>query len=156
MGTGLFNVQTHPIKFRAWDEDNRRMLSADYLCETGLGWVFNNDGFIPMQYIGRKDIHGREIYEGDIVRGRCATKRVFVCQGLQLANAMGKVLVGKIAYSTSYAQFYFTTDDITYLDLLMGLNDVEVIGNIYENPDLLIKYTKGKYYGHMHNQRRQT
>lgn len=85
------------------------------------------------EWTGARDKNNRKIYEGDRIRGVVSKKREFVCQGLQLDNKMGKGVEGIVQYSTSYCQFYFTTDGITYLDLLLGLEDIEVIGNTYED-----------------------
>jgi hypothetical protein len=42
-------------------------------------------------------------------------------------------------YSQFFGAFYFTDDDVTILFLNYGINDLEVIGNIYENEELIIK-----------------
>ena len=73
------------------------------------------DGTTVGQYTGLKDRNGKEIYEGDILR---CSKYLNI-------------------YSPVY--FYsgcFCTDEATLSDLLM-YRTIEVIGNIYENTELI-------------------
>ena len=93
-----------------------------------------------MQWTGKIDINGKEIYEGDIVRGLVTNNSSYVCEGIKQQNLMGKEVFGVVRYSNHYAQFYVTTDDITYLGFNTGITNIEVIGNQYENPDAVYLY----------------
>lgn len=84
-----------------------------------------DDEIILMQYTGLKDKNGKEIYEGDITNNGV----VEWCKSLNWDSG-----------GSNHPGFYFDckeTDELSYHD---GFdNDTEVIGNIYENPELLKK-----------------
>lgn len=84
--------------------------------------ILEKEVLIKRQYMGLKDKNGKEIYEGDIVK-------VFT---------KGKWRIGKVIYEHSV----FTIDVTNNKELEYGRTSiieklVEVIGNIYENPELI-------------------
>lgn len=117
------------IKFRAWDKEEKFMLQDiqsmyDGSCnhketEERYGWIscfdsfIDDDNYVVMQYTGVKDKNGTEIYEGDIV-----SNGVFLATVEYLAN-----LAGHYPFSCELKSIY--------------PDECEVIGNIYENPELL-------------------
>lgn len=105
------------IKFRVWDSHRKIMYQVDPLS-------FSNGAGILMQYTGVKDKNGVEIYEGDIIRGHTGRYQVDCVVRWSLGNC------GFIAEPT--------ITDRTYLCLNPGsTKSYEVIGNIYENPELV-------------------
>ena len=115
------------VKFRAWDKDKKKM---HYGVETWdeLPLIINLQGkyadWILMQYTGLKDKNGKEIYEGDIMK---------VLIG-------GYEEIGIVVFDEEKLIFAWRhpKDNIIYeLYLLKHFEPFEVIGNIYENPELL-------------------
>lgn len=79
--------------------------------------------WVLMQYTGLKDKNGKEIYEDDIV----------------LINAFGKqhttpVIYKEGVFGTQWKEYTTTS---TVLKITNWFTSIEVIGNIYENPELL-------------------
>ncbi len=134
------------IKFRAWDND--KMIDVkilEYVPEhksfSGkAGFNINHHLGIPaenlMQYTGLKDRNGVEIYEGDIITP-CAYRkttseewRKFKCEvifyeGMFCLKPNGGLIQEHNPLYTSLGRG------------LKANNEYEVIGNIYENPELL-------------------
>lgn len=139
------------IKYRAWDNGNKYMVTSKQGIFTALrnsmnivvqdnGYYNNGDLLKPnkgkytlMQYTGLHDKNGKEIYEGDIV----------LYQDWEMAYEGGGndsfINKGIVEYCEDNCCFNVTerqTVDIADV-LYKGNEDLEVIGNIYENPELL-------------------
>lgn len=115
------------IKFRAWDKEypERKMsYSRDWANYDWGDLIQDKERFEVMQYTGLKDKNGKEIYEGDILEGFgkwvvMFSNGKFIFQ-LQKRNKRG-----------------FDPESIDF-------DFVAVIGNIYENPELLTKEKEEK------------
>lgn len=133
------------FKFRVWHKKRKQMYEVLHLhTETwtnGGEWVtakgFNiitqqdihiqiepKDGVI-MQCTGLKDKNGKLIYEGDIINIWCKN--------------FTKNQISEVKFCKERAAFTFdyNTDLCNIVPCTMEKTEIEVIGNIYENPELL-------------------
>jgi len=113
------------IKFRAWDTKERRMFVPFELKQKlnqRLG-QFSAD-IILLQYTGLKDKNGIEIYEGDIVRH----------YDYPYLKAGG---ISTVKWNVDACGFYPFTEEIADYGHPSAGEWIEVIGNIYANPELL-------------------
>lgn len=128
------------IKFRAWDTDGR--MSEPFTLATGyvpfiseprndaVPFAFlgvRPDRFTLMQCTGITDVRGKEIYESDIV---------YVEQNIYAQ----KRLTVEWEYDRWGFKEEFDNGDY-YNGYAIRWERVQIIGNIYENPDLLDKQT---------------
>ena len=124
------------IKFRVWNKrtnnwvdgcgrhENSSLDGVNLFGETILLGAFMNEvsldelnDCVALQYTGLKDKNGHEIFEGDIVLGSMGRKHI-------------------VEYKENQnARFCFT--DIDGKDFSFAHSFSKVIGNIYENPELL-------------------
>lgn len=109
------------IKFRAFNGDRIVKVNTIGWIDGEIDWIdtSKNDDFdenlILMQYTGKKDINGIEIYEGDIL----------ACYGS--FTDLGYTLQANVEVEDIYEMAF----------IIRNCDKYEVIGNIYENPELL-------------------
>jgi len=102
------------MKFRAWHNKDKFMT---YKFERWLISVFNNKKYHVMQYTGLKDKNNKEIYEGDILLNDYYGKSQIIVKWI--ADGFNVNLLSK-----------------------GGAKKCEIIGNIYQNSELIQESTK--------------
>lgn len=115
------------IKFRVWDKINKDMFNVESINfqerrvykDTVSYRKFEDIDL--MQYTGLKDKNNKEIYEGDIL---------FESFG----ERYYKVVFENGGFRTEF-EGYFDEYSFDLIDVVLDL--CEIIGNIYENPELI-------------------
>lgn len=117
-------------KFRAWDKHSQKMFANDELliwnnnvyandskkltCNNLKGWSIDDEYL--MQSTGLRDKNGKEIFEGDIVKS---------------SGLLGTIESFKAMWICSFVKYN------NYQKVGFFAQEIEVVGNIYENPELL-------------------
>lgn len=134
------------FKFRVWHKKRKKMYDVlhfhartwnndgEWVTAKGFNIITQQDIHVQiepkdcviMQCTGLKDKYDKLIYEGDIVKGTCG-----VYWGLMV-----------VEYLENRASFVYRRLDGKYyfLSMLGECNFEELLGNVYENPELLKEY----------------
>ena len=120
------------IKFRAWDKVNKKFREDFSILIDREGSILDNkkddyvnDDYVIQQFTGLKDKNGREIFEGDICRYK------FDAQPYQQLIVQSREFIFVI---TDIREIYRIENNRF---IVSNWNNVEVIGNVYESPELL-------------------
>lgn len=137
------------IKFRGWNGRSMQPIAA--LHDNGIGAladggmvVGHKEGHAIMQFTGINDINGVEIYEGDIVEVLC----YFGTSGKHPKKlgptiiTLGQIIFdcGEFTYREPKIEYQKRIDSGNATDWYRGfcrMDECKVIGNIYQNPELL-------------------
>lgn len=126
------------LKFRAWDKTNKEMFEVIkiefnpnifYMAKEPAWVVIRTENEIElMQSTGLKDKNGKEIFEGDIVN----------CGYLFNGSPFDELdeyeeEKGVVKFLNCGFNIKFKNDTNLFIDIMESCEDIEVIGNVYEN-----------------------
>ena len=148
------------IKFRAWHKGKKEIIDVEEIdfMNKVINYIENDyennrqeiigayfEDIELMEYTGLKDKNGKEIYEGDVVK--------LIHTGIEIsADRLEdlKRFVGIIKYENGIFKIvrtekslieskYFEMEQkkVSEIFIYSKLYDLEVVGNIYENPELI-------------------
>lgn len=155
------------IKFRAWHFKLKKMFSAEEMTldqlallpdghfanihsvSTAFTRVFDYDEMCPLQFTGMLDRNGKEIYEGDIIQETKIGEKIWDDEAEVVKCPVGVVeycapafnVIQKIVGEARW--LYRDGGSALHLSAYDGfyewhmVDSYAVIGNIYENPELL-------------------
>ncbi|EOW0150806.1 YopX family protein [Listeria innocua] len=126
------------IEFRAWDKEVKEMDYNPSVIEIWQNKPINEqfrleseEKLIWMQYTGLKDKNGKKIFEGDIV--------AFSEDDFHVFNSQVEYFLedGYPAFDIKVPSTYYFDSNVFSEVSMSGLYEIEVIGNIHENPEIL-------------------
>lgn len=133
-------------KFRAWDKKENKWVDYPiYIDANGdVYWEHYERGLqeegdlIVMQYTGLKDKHGVQIFEGDIIK---CTSKIYDNFGAnetgEYEETIKQVIWKEDSWGTRVINSNLTSKGAEKRGLVISAKYAEVIGNIYENSDLI-------------------
>ena len=134
------------IKFRAWggvDVCMHYLVPRKGAGSMGvLSDLVEEDDWKVMQYTGLKDKNGKEIYEGDVCKYHDALADNYLIEGKNAEKVIGRVTWSEDRCRFQAQEIKENHKGGYYIIKLESVLDFEVIGNIYENPELLEATTK--------------
>lgn len=126
------NFSTMPLRFRVWDKKEKRLRKIEEIDferkeivpTDGIDVIPFDDAIIS-QDTGLKDRNGKSIFIGDIIRWPKGSKReTYIYKAIAYID-------GQVMYDDGPAGGAYRYEEVTLL------SEDEVVGNIWQNPELL-------------------
>lgn len=126
------------IKFRVWDLEKKRMSLPMHHTDPVVKWsdgdidmpapfANNPDRFVWLQFTGYRDNKKEDVYDGDIINP---------CNAGEVCKVWWDGLFGQWKTMTTTSPF---SDErvLGFYRVIDAADGYKIIGNIYENPELL-------------------
>ncbi|RBR40098.1 YopX family protein [Enterococcus faecalis] len=130
-------------KFRAWDKNTNDMVDVktiDLEKDGSIGCIVDYNGInldvsecVLMQYTGLKDKNGVEIFEGDVVKVTDGESE----EDSYISAVKNYSNEGYPAFDIEYPPTYHYESNVLSAIMCNVFETIEVIGNVYEDGDLL-------------------
>lgn len=124
------------LRYRAWLKEDKEMIEVEEMnfyngeldfIGDGITWMCKSNDCVLMQSTGMRDKNDREIFEGDIVKVTDGDERTnFPDGGIGTICGLDEIFMWYIDGQVHNGLFDISQEYY-----------IEVIGNIYENPELL-------------------
>lgn len=133
-----------PLKFRAWNKKEKKMYPS--YAHQGknkrlyVAWLKDDSDYVDlelMQFTGLSDKNGKEVYEGDVCRFYPVKGEPILFHGLAYVDNKKVGGSWKIIRCDNEGGEDWGLDSSSFWN-----EDYEVIGTIYENPELLTTKSK--------------
>lgn len=145
-------------RYRAWDKEFKEMVQVDALVfdEQIIKATYKNGNvvkeelknYVLMQSTGLTDKNGKEIFEGDVLKFNdswddCCYEgyvdgEIEGVNYVEIQSESTGFIFCKTKYPDSSLFYYANEEHLTFQEILTDSGfEFEVIGNIYENPELL-------------------
>lgn len=123
------------FRLKFWDKTCKNIVypSEDLIYKTensrlDISGMLSSERFIPLQCTGLRDKNGKVVYFGDLVKNKWGQ----ICKVIMQTDKQnyGRVILQNVKYLNDEAHK-------NNIFIPAAINESEVIGNIYENPELL-------------------
>ncbi|MGA3475161.1 YopX family protein [Lactiplantibacillus plantarum] len=136
------------IKFRAWYMPFGKYGAMQEMVYSRASHILalaetEPEKYIPEQFTGLKDVNGNEIYEGDVLRLSYYEPKTYIYNDKD--NLKPEIIAPKKVTRTAqvtkdagtFVVSIYKVVFMTLRDVDKGRQNVEVIGNVHANPELL-------------------